>query len=187
MRGLLVVGALLLAGPRVEAQADEYVRAVRVALQELAAGDVQAGRDRLTGLVRQAPQRTAAHCHLGSAHRLAGDPDAALAAFQECARLAEHSQQLTHRARGLLGIAQVLAAQPARLAEAKEAYAALLTFAEANDGVIDPALVRSRLEAVEAILAADAAAAEVRQRREERARESAEAEAESAGSADSED
>jgi len=156
------------------AQADEYLRAIRAALTELANGEVQAGRDRLTGLVRQAPQRTEAHCHLGSAHRLAGELEPALAAFRECARLGEHSQQKTHQARGLLGIAQVLA-QLNRLSEAKEAYAALLVFAEANAGVIDPTLVRSRQAAVDAILAADAAARVVRERREQRARENAEA------------
>lgn len=180
MRGTLIaLGMTLAVASSAGAQADEYVRAVRAALQEIAAGEVQAGRDRLTGLVRQAPERTAAHCHLGSAHRMAGDLDAALAAFQECARLAEQSQQRTHRGRGLLGIAQVLAAQPSRLAEAKEAYAALLAFAEESEGVIDADLVRARMEAVDAIIAADAAAAEVRTRREERARENAEAAAES--------
>ncbi len=73
----------------------------------------------------------------------------------------------------------MLAAQPSRLAEAKEAYAALLAFAEESEGVIDADLVRARMEAVDAIIAADAAAAEVRTRREERARENAEAAAES--------
>lgn len=184
MKALPIALTLLAAVPATgSAQADEYVRAVRAALQELAAGDVQGGRDRLTGLVRQAPERTPAHCHLGAAHRMAGDLEASLAAFRECARLAEHSHQLTHRARGLLGIAQVLALQPERLAEAKEAYAVLLAFAEANEGTIDADLVRGRIEAVDAIIAADAAAAEVRTRREERARENAEAEAESDESA----
>lgn len=165
---------LALAAPA-SAQPDEYLRAIRSALQELAGGEVQAGRDRLSGLVRQAPQRTEAHCHLGSAHRLAGDLESAHAAFRECARLAEHSGQKTHLARGLLGIAQVLAQQNL-LAQAKDAYARLATFAEANAEVIDPAQVRARLAAVEAMIAADAAAAEVRTRREERARENAEAE-----------
>jgi len=175
-RALLLVVGLAVSVPAA-GQADEYLRAIRSALTELAHGEVQAGRDRLTGLVRQAPQRTEAHCHLGSAHRLAGELEPALAAFRECARLGEHSHQKTHHARGLLGIAQVLA-QLNRLSEAKEAYAALLVFAEANADVIDPALVRSRQQAVDAILAADAAAREIRQRREQRARENAEAAAE---------
>lgn len=160
------------------AQADEYLRALRSALTELAHGEVQAGRDRLSGLVRQSPERTEAHCHLGSAHRLAGELEPALAAFRECARLGEHSHQKTHQARGLLGIAQVLA-QLNRLSEAKDAYATLLVFAEANSDVIDPALVITRQEAVDAIIAADVAARTVRERREQRAREAAEADAES--------
>ena len=128
--------------------------------------------------MRQSPQRTEAHCHLGSAHRLAGELESALSAFRECARLGEHSHQKTHQARGLLGIAQVLA-QLNRLSEAKDAYATLLVFAEANSDVIDPALVITRQEAVDAIIAADAAARAVRERREQRAREAAEADAES--------
>lgn len=179
---LLLALGLTLAAPAA-AQPDEYLRAIRSALQELAGGEVQAGRDRLSGLVQQSPQRTQAHCHLGSAHRLAGELEPALSAFRECARLAEHSHQKTHQGRGLLGIAQVLA-QLDRLSEAKEAFAQLLTFAEANAEVIAPALVRGRLEATEAMMAADAAAREIRSRREQRARENA---AEDSAAADAED
>ncbi len=181
-RAIVLALGLAIAVPAA-AQADEYLRAIRSALTELAHGEVQAGRDRLSGLVRQSPQRTEAHCHLGSAHRLAGELEPALAAFRECARLGEHSHQKTHQARGLLGIAQVLA-QLNRLSEAKDAYAALLTFAEANTDVLDPALVVTRQEAIDAIIAADAAAREIRERREQRARENADAEAESSDAAE---
>jgi hypothetical protein len=167
--GLALVCALVSA--RADAQADEYDRAVRVALGELAGGEVQAGRDRLAGLVEQSPQRTAAHCHLAEAHRMAGELDAAVESYRACARLARAAAKATHEARGLMGVAQTLARMEGRLEDAKAAFDALLIFAEAHEGVIDPALVRGRVQAALAMIEADVAAAAVKARREERVAE----------------
>ena len=171
MTRALALALTLAAGSVVEAQPDEYARAVTVALKELAGGQIAAGRDRLAGLVAQNPERVPAHCHLAEAHRMVGDLEPAITSYRECARLARQSSHPEHEARGLLGTAQTLARIHGRLGEAKEAYAAMLTFAEAHPEVVPPALVRARAAAVDAILAADVAAAAVRTRREARAGE----------------
>tara|TARA_B100001750_G_scaffold98066_1_gene77677 strand:- start:804 stop:1343 length:540 start_codon:yes stop_codon:yes gene_type:complete len=173
-RVLVIALALVTLASVAEAQ-DPYTLAVNEALRALASGDVAGGRERLLGLVAESPARAAAHCHLGEAHRMAGELGPALGSYRECARLARQTNDAGLEARGLLGVAQTLTRQEGKLPQAKEAFAALRTFAEAHPDVVPVALVEARAAAVDAMIAADEAAAAVRTRREERARELAEA------------
>ncbi|MDH5492723.1 MAG: hypothetical protein OEY14_12290, partial [Myxococcales bacterium] len=183
MRSLLLSLALLLtmiptalaqeeaSGEEAEAappSATPYFQALRRGMEKVVGGDLSGALVDLREAVGLEPQRPEAHCHLATALRLSGENGAALEEYRSCANTASAMGDAVFRARGLLGAADALEAIPGRLGEARDAWNALLEFAQANPAQIAPAVAQVRLSAIEAATAQERRYMDVRQRIAER-------------------
>lgn len=112
---------------------------------------------------------------LGVAHCLAqqGNADGALAGFREAAQASTQSSALpSDRARALQAVATQLEAM-GRWSEALSAWQEWISFADAHPTVVNPAIGRARLSAIQARDERERADSQVRARIEERRRRNA--------------
>lgn len=112
------------------------------------------------------PGRPQAHCGVAAARRRLGMTEDAVEDYRACSRAARGASKPRWEGAALLGIAQTLQ-RAGNTIEAREAWIALISFAESYPAVLSPEYVRQRLSAHDTILELDAVAEAVRVLREQ--------------------
>lgn len=158
--------------------ADEYTRLVAEGVRLMAGGDTDGALDRLRQAVSMDGERPQAPYYLAVANRVAGAFDEALSGFSRTAQLAERAEEPRWQARALQGVASTLERMDDRLEDAREAWQAYVSFADAHTTVSFPQLGRARIQAIDILTEQETAYVQVRERIAEREREQAEEEQE---------
>ncbi len=176
MRRLLTL-AVMLVPAMVSAQqasrpaADEYTRRVQSGIGLLVGGDRAGAIEAFVEASMLEASRPEAHYFIGEAKRAAGDLEAALAAFTTAAERAQSANVPLWRARALHGIASTLERMDGRIEQARTAWQAYATFADANRALADPQIGRTRIQAIDRMNEQERVYAQVRQRIAEREEE----------------
>lgn len=169
----LCLPAVAAAQPRNDEEALAYTRALRRGHDGVKRADWQTATDGYGEAASIRPRSGEPVLFQAMLLRARGDLPAALAKFREALRLSEGggpSEEVT-RAKALLGIAMVLETQR-QLPDARTAFQAYVTFAEAHGGITTyPAVGRARVQMIDRVDELDQAYREVRERIAARERE----------------
>lgn len=147
-------------------EAPPHLQLVRQGDDAYLAGDHQGAISFYLRALSADPAPPIGHCRLAAARRAAGEIDDALEDYRACQRAARTAGRPLYEAAALTGLAQTLQ-QVGRREEAREAWRALVSFAEAYPGVVSIEFARGRLTAHDTITELDAVANDVRILREQ--------------------
>ena len=182
-RALLAALLLVLAPALASAQAaerpsaDAYTREVQRGIEQLAGGDAAGATTTFREAQAREARRPEAPYYLATLLRMTGDLEGAVSGFSQAAALAQAASLPRWQARALHGVASTLERILGRVEEARAAWQAYSTFADANPTVADSQLGRARVQAIDLMNEQEQAYVQVRQRiadREEELRREAE-------------
>lgn len=161
--------------------ADEYLTLVAQGVARMTEGDSNGAID----LFRQALSNDGARPHatyyMAVADRVGGDFDAAVSGFQRAAELAMRADEPRWQARALQGVASTYERMEGRLEDARSAWQAYVTFADAHPTISFPMMGRARIQAIDMLTEQENVYGSVRERIAEREREQARESRESRG------
>ncbi|MGE0787219.1 MAG: hypothetical protein AB7S26_16225 [Sandaracinaceae bacterium] len=159
--------------PPASQPADEYTRLIAEGVRLMASGDSDGGIDQIHRAVSLDGARPEGPYYLAVANRVAGSLEDALSGFRRAAELAQRANEPRWQARSLQGVAMTLERMEGRLEEARTAWQAYVTFADAHTTVSFPAIGRGRIQAIDVMTEQENAYVAVRERIAEREREQA--------------
>lgn len=176
-RSLMTVALLLLAPALASAQAperpsaDAYTQQVQRGIEQLASGDTAGATTTFQEALATEARRPEAQYYLATVLRMTGDLEGAVSGFQQSAALAQAATLPRWQARALHGVASTLERIAGRVEEARAAWQAYSSFADANPTVSDSQLGRARVQAIDLMNEQERAYVQVRQRIAEREEE----------------
>lgn len=154
--------------------ADEYTQLVAQGVSRMTQGDSSGAIDSFRQALSNDGARPHAPYYLAVANRVGGDLDAAVSGFQRAAELAMRADEPRWQARSLQGVASTLERMEGRLEDAREAWQAYVTFADAHPTLAFPMMGRARIQAIDMLTEQENVYGGVRERIAEREREQAE-------------
>lgn len=151
---------------------------IRLIVQKDADGALAALRE----AVELESARPEAHYYMGTAHRQKDAKDEALKAFRTAAQRAEAAGRPRYHARALFAVASTLTrlasstsvekaddenvagVNMAELEEAREAWQQVMAFAQGGQSLVNPEVVRSRIQALDQVIEQDRSYSDVRKK-----------------------
>jgi len=178
-RSLMAAALFLLAPALASAQApaaerpsaDAYTQEVQRGIEQLAGGDTAGATSTFRQALAREARRPEAPFYLATVLRMTGDLDGAVRGFTQSAALAQAASLPRWQARALHGVASTLERIAGRIEEARAAWQAYSSFADANPTVSDAQLGRARVQAIDLMNEQEQAYVQVRRRIAEREEE----------------
>lgn len=177
-RSLTAAALLMLAPALASAQApaerpsaDAYTQEVQRGIEQLAGGDTAGATSTFRQALAREARRPEAQFYLATVLRMTGDLEGAVRGFQQSAALAQAASLPRWQARALHGVASTLERITGRIEEARAAWQAYSTFADANPTVAGAQLGRARVQAIDLMNEQEQAYVQVRRRIAEREEE----------------
>lgn len=151
--------------------ADEYIQRVQEGIALLVSGDAGGSMSVFRDAIAMDQGRAEGLFYLACANRMASNYQDAVRGFERAADVASEPRW---RARALQAVAQTLERMHGRLADARTAWQAYVSFADANAAVAHPGMGRARIQAIDMMQEQERAYVAVRERIAERERVNAE-------------